>query len=100
MDFTTMIMDYIKPELLILIPILWYLGRILKSSKKIADWKIPFILLFIAILFTVPWMLMFSGMTLMSVWFGIIQGVLIAMVQGQVYQYKQQLSIKRDTSQK
>ena len=41
--------DFIKPELLVLIPVLYFIGTAIKKSK-IADNKIPFILGGVAIL--------------------------------------------------
>ena len=41
MDYLT---DYIKPELLILIPVLYLIGMGLKKSQSVADRKIPLIL--------------------------------------------------------
>ena len=41
MDYLT---DYIKPELLVLIPVLYLIGMGLKKSQSVADRKIPLIL--------------------------------------------------------
>ncbi len=41
MDYLT---DYIKPELLVLIPVLYLIGMGLKKSHSVADRKIPLIL--------------------------------------------------------
>ena len=37
------VMDFIKPELLLLVPVLYALGAFIKKSQC-KDWKIPFIL--------------------------------------------------------
>lgn len=39
------LMDYIVEQALILIPVLYILGLMLKSTEKIKDWTIPWILL-------------------------------------------------------
>jgi hypothetical protein len=41
MDF----LQYIVKEELILIPVLWILGTILKQTPKIPDWFIPYVLI-------------------------------------------------------
>ncbi|NFV55770.1 phage holin family protein, partial [Clostridium sporogenes] len=38
------LLDYIKEQAFILIPVLYVLGLMLKSNKKIQDWVIPWIL--------------------------------------------------------
>lgn len=39
------LMDYIVEQALILIPVLYILGLMLKQTKQIKDWTIPWILL-------------------------------------------------------
>ena len=39
------LMDYVVEQALILIPVLYVLGIMLKNTKKIEDWIIPWILL-------------------------------------------------------
>ncbi|WP_199798518.1 phage holin family protein [Clostridium tetani] len=39
------LMDYIVEQALILIPVLYILGLMLKGTEKIKDWTIPWILL-------------------------------------------------------
>jgi len=46
MDF----LSFINKEALILIPILYIIGMMLKGTPKIKDWLIPYILLFLGIL--------------------------------------------------
>lgn len=89
MDYE-MMLAYIKPELLILIPVLWALGLEFKKSKQVEDWKIPFILLAIALILTISYVLIVSGINPMAAWVGIMQGLVIWAVEGQGYQmYKQ-----------
>ena len=43
------IMDYVVEQALILIPVLYILGIMLKQTNKIKDWTIPWILLIVGI---------------------------------------------------
>ena len=40
MEFT----QYIKPEMLVLVPVLWLIGNALKRTPKVPDWLIPYVL--------------------------------------------------------
>lgn len=48
--------EYIKPELLIVIPVLYSIGEALKRSKMPDKW-IPFVLGFVSILISAAWVL-------------------------------------------
>ena len=95
MEFETMILDYIKPGLLILVPVLWYIGTALKATKKIQDWAIPFILMVISIVLALTYVISFEGISATGIWVGIVQGLVIAMAEGQLYQYYKQITDKR-----
>lgn len=76
------LMEYIKPELLVLIPVLYLIGNAVKNSK-IADKFIPFILGGVSILLAALWIFATSEMVgmsdvVMAVFTAITQGVLIA----------------------
>lgn len=45
-------LQFIKPELLVLIPVLYFIGAWCKASNHIKDWLIPFILMGISIVLT------------------------------------------------
>lgn len=62
--------EYIVEQALINIPVLLILGSIIKSTPKIKDWTIPYILLFLGVAFTVALL----GFNVDS----IIQGVLVS----------------------
>ena len=96
MDLPNMVIQYIKPELLILIPVLWWIGTLLKKSEKVQDWKIPFYLLILSVLMATWWVIMTSELSWMSIWVGVVQGVLIALVEGQGYQYFKQVYEKKE----
>ena len=49
------ILDYIRPELLLIIPVLWVLGKILKEASFLRDKWIPLLLGFTGILLAVCW---------------------------------------------
>ena len=76
------IMEYIKPELLILIPVLYLIGAAIKSSK-IADKFIPWILGGISVAMSALWILATSfpataAGAALAVFTSVTQGVLIA----------------------
>ncbi len=49
------ILDYIRPELLLTVPVLWVLGKILKEASFLRDKWIPLILGGAGILLAVCW---------------------------------------------
>jgi uncharacterized membrane protein len=78
MDYT----KYIKPELGVLIPVLYVIGMFIKATK-IPDYMIPLILGAAGILLATFWMLSSSVISdwqdgLMAVFTGITQGILSA----------------------
>ena len=75
--------EYIKPELLILIPALIGLGKIFKETEKIKDNYIPLVLSSISILLTCLYILGTEGITAVSVFTAIVQGLICA--SGAVY---------------
>lgn len=76
-----LIIEYVRPELLILIPFIWILGLFMKKAPTWKhDWLIPFILLAIGNIFAVLWLAVvlgegFGGAVIL---YGIVQGSLIA----------------------
>lgn len=69
--------EYIKPELLILIPVLNIVGKIIKQSK-INNKYIPLILGIIGIILSSTIIISESEFTVQNLVAGIIQGILIA----------------------
>ena len=49
------VLDYIRPELLLIIPVLWVLGKLLKEASFLRDKWIPLILGGAGILLAVCW---------------------------------------------
>lgn len=75
-------MDYIKPELLVLVPVLYLIGVAVKKSK-VADKFIPWILGGISVALSALWILATSfpanaAEAALAVFTAITQGVLIA----------------------
>lgn len=84
MDF----MEYVKAELLILIPFLYGLGMILKNVKKIKDEYIPLILTGVSLILSCLYVLGTEGLTPISIFTAIVQGVLVtaaAVYGNQIY---------------
>ena len=76
------LLEYIKPELLVLVPVLYLIGVAVKNSK-IADKLIPFILGGVAIVLSALWIFATGEMVntsdvVMAIFTAITQGVLIA----------------------
>lgn len=81
-------MNYIKPEMLVLIPALVFIGYCLKTSTAVKDKLIPALLAAIGIVLAVLYVLATSTITVPQDWFmalftAIVQGVLCA--AGAVY---------------
>lgn len=76
MDFT----NYIAPELLVLIPALYGLGAILKHTNKIKDNFIPVILTGISLVLTCLYVLGTEGVTPVSIFTALVQGIICAAV--------------------
>lgn len=82
------LLDYIKEQAFILIPVLYVLGLMLKSNKKIQDWVIPWILTICSILGAV----LLMGLNINAV----IQGILCVGVAVYGNQLVKQTTEKRD----
>lgn len=74
MDFT----QFIKPELLVLVPVLWLTGAALKKTPQISDWLIPYILGGAGILLAAVYVCAAEGISAMSIFTAITQGALVA----------------------
>ncbi len=82
------LLDYIKEQAFILIPVLYVLGLMLKSNKKIQDWVIPWILTICSILGAI----LLSGLNINAV----IQGILCVGVAVYGNQLVKQTTQKRE----
>lgn len=82
------LLDYIKEQAFILIPVLYVLGLMLKSNKKIQDWIIPWILTICSILGAI----LLMGLNINAV----IQGILCVGVAVYGNQLVKQTTQKRE----
>lgn len=77
------IMNYIRPELLVLIPVLYFIGVAMKQSKRVKDNWIPAILGAVGVLLCILYVLATSTISsyqaaLMAVFVALTQGILCA----------------------
>lgn len=90
--------EYIKEELLILIPVLYIVGMVLKKSR-FSDKKIPLILGVISIMLSAVWIIGTGNIcnirdVLISVFSAVTQGVLIA--GASVYANQMYVQLKKE----
>jgi len=87
--------NYIKPELLILVPVLYVLGSILKNAKSVSDKYIPAILGIVGVVLSFIYVVATEGVALIGVFTAITQGILVTGVAVYANQlYKQSKSIE------
>lgn len=77
------IMNYIKPELIVVAVVLYFIGMALKNSKGVKDNFIPYILGTIGIVLCAIWVCANSPLNttndvMMAIFTSIVQGVLVA----------------------
>lgn len=92
------LLQFIRPELLILVAVLWCLGLFLKKMPWFtAEWAIPLILLFVGIILTILYLaiILAEGFTQITILMGLIQGILIAAVAVFFNETIKQIFIKR-----
>lgn len=83
MDLFNYIKEYIKPELLILVIVLYFLGVAIKNTEVIKDKYIPLVLGFVGILFSAMYVIATSTIAnyqdvLTIIFTSIVQGILVA----------------------
>ena len=101
----SLILQFIRPELFILVIFIWCLGLFLKKAPWFTDeWKIPFILLIVAVIFAILYIAIvigegFGAPVIVS---AIIQGVIIGALAVFGNEAIKQSFVKRleDTSKK
>lgn len=89
------ILTLIKPEILVVIPVLIIIGMMLKKIQRISDWLIPVLLGAAGIIFSVlilGFENSFSGLVIMN---GFLQGILSAGMAVYVHQLTIQSTKKR-----
>lgn len=77
------IMNYVKPELIVVAIVLYIVGTALKKSQTVNDNAIPFILGTVGIILSAIWVLANSPLytiqeILMAIFTSIVQGILVA----------------------
>lgn len=77
------VMNYVKPELIVVAIVLYIIGTALKKAQNVKDNAIPFILGGIGIVLSAIWVLANSPLgtaqeVLMAVFTAIVQGILVA----------------------
>lgn len=83
MDLTQIIQNYIKPELLVVAIVLYFIGMGIKKTEKINDKYIPIILGIIGIVISAIYVVatsVFNGYqsVLMAIFTSVVQGILVA----------------------
>ena len=89
------ILAFIKPEMLILIPVLIIIGLMIKKTEHIKDWAIPIILGVIGILFAILILGIENGFNGVTILNGVLQGILAAGMAVYVHQLTIQSTRKR-----
>ncbi len=78
-----LVLEFVRPELTILVVVAWCLGLFLKLAPKFkAEWTIPFIILGFSIIFTILYVGFVNdeGFTAAGVVSSIMQGIIIASI--------------------
>lgn len=83
MDIIEMLKEFIRPELLVLIPVLYFVGIGLKSAQAFADKHIPLALGAVGVALAALWVVATSTIAspqdgALAVFTAIVQGVLVA----------------------
>ena len=87
-----MIKEFIKPELLILIPVLYFIGIAIKNTTLIKDKFIPLTLGVVGVALSTLWVLATEGTEniFMAVFIAITQGFLLSGASVTINQYYKQ----------
>lgn len=82
--------EFIQPELVVLVPVLYIAGAVLKKTEKVKDKYIPMILTGIGMMLAMLYTIAYNGISGSAVFTGICQGILCAGASVYVNQiYKQ-----------
>lgn len=79
MEFIESFKEFIRPELFLLIPVLYFIGSGMKQSQYIADRKIPLFLGIIGILLCAIWV---GATTPFTGYQDVLMGIFVAITQG------------------
>lgn len=72
------LVEYVKPELLILVPVLYIVGAMIKDSYLIENKYIPIGVGIVGVLLSLMYTVGLNGLSLATVFTAITQGVLVA----------------------
>lgn len=83
MDINEIISQFVKPELLVLVPVLYFIGAGFKKAQSVQDKHIPLLLGGCGIVLAVLWVLATASITdwqsaLMAIFTALVQGVICA----------------------
>lgn len=98
-EFLQYILEFIKPELLILIPVIYMIGHAMKKSNKIKDNSIPAILGLVGVLMALLTVLSTSTIAgykdfLAAIFAAVTQGILCAGTSVYINQFLKQKNKK------
>lgn len=89
------ILNFIRPDILVLVPVLIIIGLMLKKVSYVKDWIIPIILGVVGMVFAILILGFSEGFTGPTILNGIIQGILAAGMAVYVHQLTIQTTKKR-----
>lgn len=83
MDINQIVQNYVKPELLVVAVVLYFIGMGIKNTEKINDKYIPVILGMVGVIMSAIYVVatsVFNGYqsVLMAIFTAIVQGILVA----------------------
>ena len=89
------LLNFISPEIMVLVPVLIIIGLMLKKVSQVKDWTIPIILGMVGITLAITIYGFEEGFTGPTILNGIIQGILAAGMAVYVHQLTIQYNKKR-----
>ena len=103
MDVINTVKEYIEPELIILIPVLFAIGYAIRKNEKIDSRNIPLVLGLIGVILAALWVVAnMSAFTmqgvLIAIFTAIVQGILVAAVAVYTNELIKQQKSKNDLS--
>lgn len=88
--------DYIKAELMVLIPVLYIIGEFIKKTDRIDNRFIPMILGICGITLSLLYVFATEGVTALGSFTAITQGILVAGASVYAYELKDHIGAKED----
>ena len=88
--------DYIKAELMILIPVLYIIGEFIKKTDKIDNKYIPALLGISGIFLSLLYVFATEGVNALGTFTAITQGILVAGAAVYAYEFKDHIGAKED----